>query len=395
MFSQDSFDRRFPVDLRLTVTVSDIRHPCEKRLNKNFRSFCHVDMLTPWLRFRSTVLTHFCKTWNIVKIWQIACLSARKPISKPTTPYNPHGNHRTLESLTPKLQNKQVPIPGRGGQSGLANPVTIKSKPTAVYTMCQNDTRAMVLVYYSHPKALDLPQHTNTILFSPIVVLQRDRKRQKLQRRLPRWMALRHTCTCTHASTHTSLSAVIWWEEASFCFLLFWIWCYLGPHQDAANRCWQVCFVVFESTNIFGFSFSLFVTYTSIEEQKEDNNAIYNCNRKPGKASSLRIKQQETTVGNNAKRKQKKRNSAPFIFPLFALFPPFKREQNKSIMWIFSLLSHFNQEFEAKIRKKNIDEPSWISKICKQTKISLNTHIFLNIRFLTLYEMESLVIICS
>lgn len=96
-----------------------------------------------------------------------------------------------------------------GGQSGLANPVTIKSKPTAVYTMCQNDTRAMVLVYYSHPKALDLPQHTNTILFSPIVVLQRDRKRQKLQRRLPRWMALRHTCTCTHASTHTSLSAVI------------------------------------------------------------------------------------------------------------------------------------------------------------------------------------------
>lgn len=173
-----------------------------------------------------------------------------------TIQYSSHGNHCTNESLPrAQLQNKKFPSQVER-QSGLKKPRN-NQKLTSSSTQCAKTIHVRWLLFISHPEAIDLPHHTNNPFSN--VVLQRDRKLQKrcIDDGPP-----------SHSYIHSHQHCIIW--EASYCFLLFWIWCCLGPHQDAANCCCQVCFVIFESTNIF--EFSLFVTYTYIEKRK--NNAI-------------------------------------------------------------------------------------------------------------------------
>lgn len=187
------------------------------------------------------------------------------PNANPTNaPYNPHGNHRTLEPLSPSCKTNRFPSLEEG-QSGLENPVTIKSKPAVVYTMCQNDTRAMVLVYLPPKSARSATPHEHNP-FSPTVILQPDRKRRKLQSRLPRWMALRHTCTYTHTSTHPCHPSDEKRHRSVFyCFEFGATWVRIRTQPTVVDK----FVLLYLNQRISLDSLFLFVTYTSLEEEKD------------------------------------------------------------------------------------------------------------------------------
>lgn len=121
--------------------------------------------------------------------------------------------------------------------------------------MCQN---ARWLLFISHPKCA---RSATITIPSPIIVLQRDRK---LQQRLLRWMALRHTHTYTLTpalilATHLMRSIVL------FCIVLNQA--LLGSASGRSQPLLSSLFCCF-GVNEYLWILSLFVTYTYIEEEK-------------------------------------------------------------------------------------------------------------------------------
>lgn len=117
--------------------------------------------------------------------------------------------------------------------------------------MCQNDTRAMVIVYL--PPKSARPATSNMIF---MIVLQRDRKLQK--RCLGGWPS----GTLIHEYTHTSTAAEKH-RTVFYCFKLGAAWVRIRTQPTVVVK----FVLLYLNQRISLDSLSLFVTYTYIEEK--------------------------------------------------------------------------------------------------------------------------------